>query len=156
MCVLPTPIVKTNSDGSLSTKQILFLQRPVLQRKRKDFKMLSLRGRSKPKKHFAGEALDEQESKSLVIETEMDRLRVNEEEEGRSRRASLQSGEDASHQKSFSFLLERRPSAEEETDVDEVPQEKLRWTDFCQSDAGGLKEVRVDERIKHQLFSGVC
>uniref|UniRef100_A0A8C7XUU6 Raftlin n=1 Tax=Oryzias sinensis TaxID=183150 RepID=A0A8C7XUU6_9TELE len=39
MCVLPTPIVKTNSDGSLSTKQILFLQRPVLQRKRKDFKV---------------------------------------------------------------------------------------------------------------------
>lgn len=122
------------------------------------FQMLSLRGRSKPKKHFAGEALDEQESKSLVIETEMDRLRVKEEEEaeGRSRRASLQSGEDASHQKSFSFLLERRSSAEEETDVDEVPQEKSRWTGFCQSDAGAVKEVRVEERIKHQLFSGVC
>lgn len=30
------------SDGSLSTKQILFLQRPVLQRKRKDFKVCSL------------------------------------------------------------------------------------------------------------------
>lgn len=28
-----------HSDGSLSTKQILFLQRPVLQRKRKDFKV---------------------------------------------------------------------------------------------------------------------
>uniref|UniRef100_A0A7N9AWR2 Raftlin, lipid raft linker 1a n=1 Tax=Mastacembelus armatus TaxID=205130 RepID=A0A7N9AWR2_9TELE len=41
MCVLPTPIVKTNSDGSLSTKQILFLQRPILQRKRKDFKVCS-------------------------------------------------------------------------------------------------------------------
>uniref|UniRef100_A0A087XBP6 Raftlin, lipid raft linker 1a n=1 Tax=Poecilia formosa TaxID=48698 RepID=A0A087XBP6_POEFO len=35
MCVLPTPIVRTNSDGSLSTKQILFLQRPILQRRRK-------------------------------------------------------------------------------------------------------------------------
>lgn len=119
--------------------------------------MLSLRGRSKPKKHFAGEALDEQESKSLVIETQMDRLGVKEEEEeeeGRSRRASLQSGEDASHQKSFSFLSERRSSAEEETDVDE--EEKSRWTGFCQSAAGGLKEVRVEERIKHQLFSGVC
>lgn len=29
------------SDGSLSTKQILFLQRPILQRKRKDFKVCS-------------------------------------------------------------------------------------------------------------------
>uniref|UniRef100_A0AAY5EKV0 Raftlin, lipid raft linker 1a n=1 Tax=Electrophorus electricus TaxID=8005 RepID=A0AAY5EKV0_ELEEL len=37
MCVLPTPIVKMNSDGSLATKQILFLQRPVLSRKRRDF-----------------------------------------------------------------------------------------------------------------------
>ncbi|KAM4725869.1 raftlin [Anableps anableps] len=178
MCVLPTPIVRTNSDGSLSTKQILFLQRPILQRRRKDFKMLSLRGRSKAKKHSAGEALDEQENKSLVIETEMDRLRINEEEEeaeaegrkrgdsGRSKRASLQkSREDALHQKGFSLLLERRASSvehqEEETDVDAIPlprQEKVvRWTDFCPGDERGIKEkVRVEERIKQQLFSGVC
>lgn len=127
------------------------------------FQMLNLKGRSKAKKHSAGEALDEQESKSLVIATEMDRLRINTEEEeeeaadGRkSRRESLQSsGEDALHQKSFSFLLEHQ---EEETDVDEIPQEKsVRWTDLCQRDARGLKEkVRAEERIKHQLFSGVC
>uniref|UniRef100_A0A146ZUY1 Raftlin n=1 Tax=Fundulus heteroclitus TaxID=8078 RepID=A0A146ZUY1_FUNHE len=177
MCVLPTPIVRTNSDGSLSTKQILFLQRPVLQRRRKDFKMLNLRGRGKAKKHSAGEALDEQENKSLVIETEMDRLRINEEEEeaeaegrkrgdgGRSKRASLQkSGEDALHQKALSLLLQRRASAEhqeEETDVDAVPlpgQEKeVRWMDFCPGDERELKEkVRAEERIKQQLFSGVC
>ncbi|XP_014852177.1 PREDICTED: raftlin isoform X2 [Poecilia mexicana] len=178
MCVLPTPIVRTNSDGSLSTKQILFLQRPILQRRRKDFKMLNLRGRSKAKKHSAGEALDEQENKSLVIETEMDRLRINEEEEeeaeaegrkrgdsGRSQRAGLQkSGDEAQHQKAFSLLLERRASGEyqeEETDVDAVPlsrQEKaVRWTDFGLGDERGMKEkVRVEERIKQQLFSGVC
>ncbi|XP_014884510.1 raftlin isoform X2 [Poecilia latipinna] len=178
MCVLPTPIVRTNSDGSLSTKQILFLQRPILQRRRKDFKMLNLRGRSKAKKHSAGEALDEQENKSLVIETEMDRLRINEEEEeeaeaegrkrgdsGRSQRAGLQkSGDEAQHQKAVSLLLERRASVEyqeEETDVDAVPlsrQEKaVRWTDFGPGDERGMKEkVRVEERIKQQLFSGVC
>ncbi|XP_007562715.1 raftlin isoform X2 [Poecilia formosa] len=178
MCVLPTPIVRTNSDGSLSTKQILFLQRPILQRRRKDFKMLNLRGRSKAKKHSAGEALDEQENKSLVIETEMDRLRINEEEEeeaeaegrkrgdsGRSQRAGLQkSGDEAQHQKAVSLLLERRASVEyqeEETDVDAVPlsrQEKaVRWTDFGLGDERGMKEkVRVEERIKQQLFSGVC
>ncbi|MEQ2251869.1 hypothetical protein ILYODFUR_015677 [Ilyodon furcidens] len=103
--------------------------------------MLNLRGRNKAKKHSAGEALDEQENKSLVIETEMDRLRINEEEEeeeaeaeaegrkrgdrGKSKRASLQkSREDALHQKAFSFLLERRASVEhqeEETDVDAIP-----------------------------------
>ncbi|XP_008419891.1 raftlin isoform X2 [Poecilia reticulata] len=176
MCVLPTPIVRTNSDGSLSTKQILFLQRPILQRRRKDFKMLNLRGRSKAKKHSAGEALDEQENKSLVIETEMDRLRINEEEEaeedgrkrgdsGRSQRPSLQkSGDEVQHQKAFSLLLQRRASVEyqeEETDVDAIPlprQEKaVRWTDFCPGDERGMKEkVRVEERIKQQLFSGVC
>ncbi|TRY65765.1 hypothetical protein DNTS_005594 [Danionella cerebrum] len=36
MCVLPTPIVKIKSDGSLATKQILFLQRATLTRKRRD------------------------------------------------------------------------------------------------------------------------
>ncbi|KAI4881201.1 hypothetical protein NFI96_015603 [Prochilodus magdalenae] len=47
MCVLSTPIVKTNSDGSLATKQILFLQRPVLPRKTRDFTRLHLKGRNK-------------------------------------------------------------------------------------------------------------
>ncbi|XP_076865476.1 raftlin isoform X2 [Brachyhypopomus gauderio] len=47
MCVLATPIVKTNSDGSLATKQFLFLQRPVLSRKRRDFRRLHLKSRNK-------------------------------------------------------------------------------------------------------------
>ncbi|XP_078233375.1 raftlin isoform X2 [Pogona vitticeps] len=34
-CVLPTPVVKTNRDGSLATKQIVFLQRPFLLQKTK-------------------------------------------------------------------------------------------------------------------------
>ncbi|KAM9385612.1 raftlin [Pholidichthys leucotaenia] len=176
MCVLPTPIVKTNSDGSLSTKQILFLQRPVLQRKRKDFKMLNLRGRNKAKKHAAGETLEERENRSPLIETEMDRLRRNAEEEeeaewrksedGRkSQRVSLQrGGEDARHQKVPSFLMERRASVEdqeEETDIDKIPlskQEKsVTWTDFCHGEMGEMKnEGKMEERIKQQLFSGVC
>ncbi|XP_060104712.1 raftlin [Heteronotia binoei] len=32
-CVLPTPVVKTNRDGNLATKQIVFLQRPFLPQK---------------------------------------------------------------------------------------------------------------------------
>ncbi|KAJ7985439.1 hypothetical protein DPEC_G00352050 [Dallia pectoralis] len=39
-CVLPTPIIKTNSDGSMATKQVIFLQRPVLPRKRRESKKL--------------------------------------------------------------------------------------------------------------------
>ncbi|RVE63091.1 hypothetical protein OJAV_G00164940 [Oryzias javanicus] len=50
-CVLPTPVIKTNSDGSLSTKQIVFLQRPVLSRKRKESKKLIFKPRSKSNKN---------------------------------------------------------------------------------------------------------
>ncbi|XP_031645958.1 raftlin-like [Oncorhynchus kisutch] len=45
-CVLPTPIIKTNSDGSLATKQVVFLQRPVLPRKRGDSKKLIFKSKS--------------------------------------------------------------------------------------------------------------
>ncbi|NXA51562.1 RFTN1 protein, partial [Nothocercus julius] len=34
-CVLPTPVVKTCREGNLSTKQIVFLQRPSLPQKAK-------------------------------------------------------------------------------------------------------------------------
>ncbi|XP_030202777.1 raftlin isoform X1 [Gadus morhua] len=82
MCVLPTPVVRTNSDGSLSTKQILFLQRPTLQRKRKDFKMLNLRGRSKARKSYSSETPEkERESASPVSESEVDELLGNTREE---------------------------------------------------------------------------
>ncbi|XP_035528707.1 raftlin-like isoform X2 [Morone saxatilis] len=50
-CVLPTPVIKTNSDGSLSTKQIVFLQRPILGRKRKESKKLIFKPRSKSNKN---------------------------------------------------------------------------------------------------------
>ncbi|XP_029369566.1 raftlin isoform X2 [Echeneis naucrates] len=176
MCVLPTPIVKANSDGSLSTKQILFLQRPILQRKRKDFKMLSLRGRNKAKKNSTGD--EERENRSPVMDAEMDRLgrKTKEEEEAPeprgsrgSERASLQEGrvqreEDAQHQKGPFFLSGSGVSIEdqeEETNIDKIllsMQEKLvRWTDVCQRDDGAVKEeVKTEEHIKRQLFSGVC
>ncbi|XP_061669788.1 raftlin [Syngnathoides biaculeatus] len=174
MCVLPTPIVKTNSDGSLSTKQILFLQRPLLQRRRKDFKMLNLRGRHKTKKHSCGEMLEEGEDRSLVTETEMGKLRhINEEDgeggggwpTGRTEGWSEGEGDEDAHPEGLSFLSGgREPSPEdreEETDVDGVPASRreraARWTDVCRGDGGGVREkVKTDDNIKRQLFSGVC
>lgn len=50
-CVLPTPVVRTNSDGSLSTKQIVFLQRPVLSRKKRESKKLIFKARGKSNKN---------------------------------------------------------------------------------------------------------
>lgn len=145
------------------------------------FQMPNLRGRSKAKKKSTGEAQEDREDRSPVMETEMDRLRRNTKEEeeaegrksrdsGRSEGASLQKGgeeseEEARHQRGFSFLSGSRASVEEqeeETDIDENPfskQEKsVRWTDVCQRDDGGVREeVKTEEqRIKQQLFSGVC
>ncbi|XP_077937928.1 raftlin isoform X1 [Gasterosteus aculeatus] len=168
MCVLPTPIVKTNSDGSLSTKQILFLQRPVLQRKRKDFKMRNLRGCGKAKKGSTGETQEDRENMYPL----MDKLRRNskddddEEEEGKEAegRKSRDGGrsEGASLQRGFSHLSGSGASfedEEEETDIDNIPQrgKPQRWTDVCQRvDGGAREELKTEERVKQQLFSGVC
>lgn len=140
------------------------------------FQMLNLRGRSKAKKKSTAESQEERENMSPVMETEMDRLRRNTAEgrksrdSGRSDEASPQKGGgeregDARHQKGFSFLPGSGASAEEqeeETDIDEIPLSKreksVRWTDVCEGeDVGGVKEeVKKEERIKQQLFSGVC
>ncbi|XP_073787746.1 raftlin isoform X2 [Danio rerio] len=73
MCVLPTPIVKVKSDGSLATKQILFLQRPTLPRKRRDLTKLHLRGQNK--RNMNGKGTQERETTPLAtIEREMERM----------------------------------------------------------------------------------
>ncbi|XP_051575194.1 raftlin-like isoform X2 [Myxocyprinus asiaticus] len=55
-CVLPTPIIKTNSDGSLATKQIVFLQRSVLPRKKKESKKVIFKTRNKSNKNSVKDA----------------------------------------------------------------------------------------------------
>ncbi|XP_052434241.1 raftlin isoform X3 [Carassius gibelio] len=55
-CVLPTPIIKTNSDGSLATKQIVFLQRPMLARKKKESKKVIFKARNKSNKNSVKDA----------------------------------------------------------------------------------------------------
>ncbi|XP_048849640.1 raftlin [Brienomyrus brachyistius] len=90
-CVLPTPIVKPNRDGSLATKQILFLQRPILVHKKKDSKKLSLRARSKSGKKSAKDApknKSEREGCSPATEKEMEEQETTEKVE------STESGED--------------------------------------------------------------
>ncbi|XP_076006435.1 raftlin isoform X2 [Genypterus blacodes] len=62
-CVLPTPVIKTNSDGSLSTKQIVFLQRPVLGRKKRESKKLIFKPRSKSNKNCIKDAAKSKKKK---------------------------------------------------------------------------------------------
>ncbi|XP_071062029.1 raftlin isoform X3 [Pseudochaenichthys georgianus] len=70
-CVLPTPVIKTNSDGSLSTKQIVFLQRPVLSRKRRESKKLIFKPRSKSNKNCIKETAKKKKKKKKT-KTEKD------------------------------------------------------------------------------------
>ncbi|KAM8734839.1 raftlin [Acanthopagrus schlegelii] len=67
-CVLPTPVIKTNSDGSLSTKQIVFLQRPVLGRKRRESKKLIFKPRSKSNKNCIKETAKNKKKKKTKTE----------------------------------------------------------------------------------------
>lgn len=135
--------------------------------------MLSLRGRSKAKKKSA----QERDSMCPMMETEMRRLRGSseeeeeeyeeyeeeEEEEGRSwgsgRSQATSSKENLWLQRGLllSGSGESFPGVEEEEEEEsEVKATSLqRWSDVCRG--GGVKaEPRTEERIKLQLFSGVC
>ncbi|XP_018555486.1 raftlin isoform X1 [Lates calcarifer] len=87
-CVLPTPIIKTNSDGSLSTKQIVFLQRPVLGRKRRESKKLIFKPRSKSNKSCIKDTAKNKKKKKTKMEKDAedpkildDREKVEKEED---------------------------------------------------------------------------
>lgn len=62
-CVLPTPIIRTNSDGSLATKQIVFLQRPMLPRKKKESKKVIFKARNKCNKNSVKDAPKDKKKK---------------------------------------------------------------------------------------------
>ncbi|KAF7652299.1 hypothetical protein LDENG_00098570 [Lucifuga dentata] len=67
-CVLPTPVIKTNSDGSLSTKQIVFLQRPILGRKKRESKKLIFKARNKSNKNCIKDAAKSKKKKKKDTE----------------------------------------------------------------------------------------
>ncbi|KAI1886147.1 hypothetical protein AGOR_G00211010 [Albula goreensis] len=82
-CVLPTPIVKTNSDGSLATKQIVFLQRPTLPRKKRDSKKISFKARSKSNKNSVKDAPKNKKKRNgpSVAEKDAEEQKISEDEE---------------------------------------------------------------------------
>ncbi|XP_042280724.1 raftlin-like isoform X1 [Thunnus maccoyii] len=75
-CVLPTPVIKTNSDGSLSTKQIVFLQRPVLGRKRRESKKLIFKPRSKSNKNCIKDTAKNKKKKKTKIEKDAEEPKI--------------------------------------------------------------------------------
>ncbi|CAJ1062976.1 raftlin-like [Xyrichtys novacula] len=80
-CVLPTPVIKTNSDGSLSTKQIVFLQRPILNRKRRESKKLIFKPRGKSNKNCIKETAKNKKKKKSKTEREADDPKIQDDRE---------------------------------------------------------------------------
>lgn len=71
-CVLPTPIIRTNSDGSLATKQIVFLQRPMLSRKKKESKKVIFKARNKCNKNSVKDAPKNKKKKEITATVDKD------------------------------------------------------------------------------------
>ncbi|KAM8868905.1 raftlin [Spinachia spinachia] len=69
-CVLPTPVIKTNSDGSLSTKQIVFLQRPILGRKKRESKRLIFKPRGKSNKNCVKDTAKNKKKKKAKTDSD--------------------------------------------------------------------------------------
>uniref|UniRef100_UPI0037E76615 raftlin n=1 Tax=Semicossyphus pulcher TaxID=241346 RepID=UPI0037E76615 len=80
-CVLPTPVIKTNSDGSLSTKQIVFLQRPVLNRKRRESKKLIFKPRGKSNKNCIKETGKNKKKKKSKNDKEAEEPKIHDDRE---------------------------------------------------------------------------
>ncbi|KAL7830805.1 hypothetical protein SRHO_G00319320 [Serrasalmus rhombeus] len=162
MCVLSTPIVKTNSDGSLATKQILFLQRPVLSRKRRDFTRLHLKGRDKRNlnnKETVGREILSAASPAVTVEKGTERMvkeseswmKDEEMENEQCVRESLKrNGDDARTLKD----VQNRDVAQEE-------KVEVKSASTNQDAKGGVKRGLQEEEVRllgpeRALFSGVC
>ncbi|XP_056236870.1 raftlin-like [Seriola aureovittata] len=120
-CVLPTPIIKTNSDGSLSTKQIVFLQRPVLGRKRRESKKLIFKPRGKSNKNCIKDTAKNKKKKKTKTEKDAedpkildDREKVEREED-----KSRVNAKDEEAARESETPLERESRCEEDRNVDD-------------------------------------
>ncbi|XP_076136924.1 raftlin isoform X1 [Alosa pseudoharengus] len=133
-CVLPTPIVKTNSDGSLCTKQIVFLQRPVLPRKKRESKKLIFKTRNKSNKNSIKDAPKGKKKKEntaplATAERELDDRRIS---DGLEKVAKEQESKGASE--------EKRGSTEPELD-DKMKPSKAEAQTTAAMDEGGMETV---------------
>ncbi|XP_030644491.1 raftlin [Chanos chanos] len=142
MCVLPTPVIKSNSDGSLTTKQILFLQRPVLPRKRRDLTKLHLRMRNK-RNIYSGEQAESETVRNTTppatIEREMRKI-----ESGVGTAEFLLSGVGTAE-----FLLSGVGTAEDS--ITQISQ-GYEDTERCGEQQEELRLIFSEQ----PLFSGVC
>ncbi|XP_068426307.1 raftlin [Clinocottus analis] len=117
-CVLPTPVIKTNSDGSLSTKQIVFLQRPVLGRKKRESKKLIFKPRSKSNKNCIKDTAKNKKKKKTKTEKDADDPKILDDTE-RIEREEDQSWEKRVNATDIDGARESEPSKEREVRCEE-------------------------------------
>ncbi|XP_053182591.1 raftlin-like [Scomber japonicus] len=123
-CVLPTPVIKTNSDGSLSTKQIVFLQRPVLGRKRRESKKLIFKPRSKSNKNCIKDPAKNKKKKKTKNEKDSEDPKIPDEREKVEKEEEKSSDErvnttQAEAARESETSKEREASCEEDRKIDD-------------------------------------
>ncbi|XP_057689260.1 raftlin-like isoform X2 [Corythoichthys intestinalis] len=136
-CVLPTPVIKTNSDGSLATKQIVFLQRPVLGRKRRESKKLIFKPRGKANKNGIkdkGKKTKPKLEKDAKIPDYSEKL-GNKEDEGRTAESKKMHEEDEKIDDASAVKVETVQNKEEAAEVEDVTEKEMP-----EVDEEGLKE----------------
>ncbi|CAK6959033.1 raftlin-like [Scomber scombrus] len=121
-CVLPTPVIKTNSDGSLSTKQIVFLQRPVLGRKRRESKKLIFKPRSKSNKNCIKDTAKNKKKKKTKNEKDAEDPKIPDEREKVEKEEDKSSNERVNTEEAAresETSKEREASCEEDRKIDD-------------------------------------
>ncbi|XP_063055459.1 raftlin-like isoform X2 [Engraulis encrasicolus] len=139
-CVLPTPMVKTNSDGSLCTKQIVFLQRPVLPRKKREAKKLIFKTRNKSNKNSVKDAPKGKSKKKDAVQADgrdLDDQKISDIAAEKVIRVGEQEGEDEEEEKE-----ERKGQHREERGKSTELDEEIKQTTRAQAQA---REAEEDE-----------
>ncbi|KAG5265134.1 hypothetical protein AALO_G00261780 [Alosa alosa] len=171
MCVLPTPLIRTNSDGSLATKQILFLQRPVQLRRRERRKLLFKR-LNRTKRNSLNCGTEDAETGWAIFpqreeeaEEEADGEGEMEEEETGERKEEMikEEGKNQESTKSAEGVSQSEPLDEREDGVATEDNQEVGGASECTNQDGQSKEeeeLKQEEEVRqyatHALFSGVC
>ncbi|XP_034009362.1 raftlin-like [Trematomus bernacchii] len=151
-CVLPTPVIKTNSDGSLSTKQIVFLQRPVLGRKRRESKKLIFKPRSKSNKNCIKETAKNKKKKKTKTEKDAEDPKIlddkeNVEKEENNSREEAVNATDVEAARESETSKERQVRSEADKMIDGI---EISIETFEKKDGGAETEDKEGQNVTEE------
>ncbi|XP_031723337.1 raftlin isoform X1 [Anarrhichthys ocellatus] len=159
-CVLPTPVIKTNSDGSLSTKQIVFLQRPILGRKKRESKKLMFKPRSKSNKNCIKDTAKNKKKKKTKTEKDADDPKIDdrekvEKEEDQSRDERV-NATDIEAARESETSKEREARCEEDRMIDDGIEISIEKKDGgAETEDKGAEHGTVEEGEEKMALEGV-